>query len=250
MHRCQGFGELTKRGENIDYFDFIKGEKPKTEDLFEGINTTWTRVAGGEKIGTLLAEIDRNYRSDNPAASIPDLLKALKMIDALPDGHWKSIKAADIRNVIKGCMGLYLEAVADNTTGTPGAPAMLSLEAIQRGNVQLTLTGIAIAPGLFDTTMTFTLANNADWVYAKKIVVPKDAPFTSPFWLQLPGSAVGCTSSRFSLILKRTGPKIPTLKKSRWMAIPFRTEMAMGNSISTRITAGLLKHVPMTCYHK
>lgn len=213
MHRCQGFGEITKRGENIDYFDFIKGEKPKTEDLFEGINTTWTRVAGGEKIGALLADIDRNYRSDNPAASIPDLIKAMKMIDALPDGHWKRLKAADIRNVIKGCMGLYLEAVADNTTGTPGAPATLSLEAIQRGNVALTLTGVTIAPGLFDTTMNFTLANNADWVYTKKIVVPKDAPFTAPFWLQLPGSTGMYNVPDQKM---RNMPETPRFLKVRW----------------------------------
>ena len=88
MHRCQGFGAMSSRGESTDWFDFIKGERPATQDMFEGINTTWTRVPGGEKIGKLLAKVDANYRSDNPAASVPDLLKAMEMIKALPDGYW------------------------------------------------------------------------------------------------------------------------------------------------------------------
>jgi LmbE family N-acetylglucosaminyl deacetylase len=49
MHRCQGFGSISTRGENLEYFDFIKGERPVSQDLFEGINTTWTRVAGGDR---------------------------------------------------------------------------------------------------------------------------------------------------------------------------------------------------------
>lgn len=188
MHRCQGFGEITKRGEALEYFDFIKGERPKTNDLFEGINTTWTRVDGGEKIGKLLAKIDQNYRSDNPAASLPDLVKTMKMIEALPDGYWKRVKLAQIKDVIKGCLGLYIEAVADNPVGTPGAPVEISVEAIQRGNAKLALKSMSLLPGLFDTTFNFALANNTDFTFRKKVTVPADAPFTAPFWLQLPGT--------------------------------------------------------------
>ncbi|MDO8970510.1 MAG: PIG-L family deacetylase, partial [Saprospiraceae bacterium] len=84
MHRCQGFGSLTSREESLDYLDFVKGDRPATQDIFEGINTTWTRVDGGAPIGKLLSNIDREYRSDNPAASVPDLLTALRMIQSLP----------------------------------------------------------------------------------------------------------------------------------------------------------------------
>lgn len=213
MHRCQGFGDMSRRGVNADYFDFIKGEKPTNTDMFEGINTTWTRVEGGAKIGDLLAKIDQNYRSDNPAASIPDLVKAMKMIEALPNGHWRTVKLADIKNVIKNCMGLYLEAVADSPTGTPGAPAALQLEAIQRANVNLTLTGIAIQPGLFDTAMQFVLQNNADFTYSKKVIIPANAPFTSPYWLQKPFST-GMYNVEDQTM--RNFPESPRYAKVRW----------------------------------
>ena len=130
MHRCQGFGAMSTRGESVDWFDFIKGERPPGQDPFAGINTTWTRVEGGEKIGQLLSKIDREYRSDNPAASVPDLLAAMQLIKALPDGHWKQVKLADIKEVIRGCLGLYLEATAAEPTATPGENIKIHLEAI------------------------------------------------------------------------------------------------------------------------
>jgi LmbE family N-acetylglucosaminyl deacetylase len=213
MHRCQGFGEFTKRGEALEYFDFIKGERPKTNDLFEGINTTWTRVEGGEKIGKLLTKIDKNYRSDHPEAAVPDLIKALKMIEVLPDGYWKKVKLAQIKEVIKGCLGIYLEAVADNSTGTPGAPVEINLEAIQRAGVKIQLTGISVLPGLFDTTMTFDLANNKDFTYRKKVMIPADAPFTAPFWLQMPGTTGMYNVPDQNL---HNMPETPRYAKVRW----------------------------------
>ena len=188
MHRCQGFGEITKRGENLEYLDFVKGEKPTSKDLFEGINTSWSRVPGGEKIGSLLSKIDQSFRSDNPVASIPDLLTVLQMIEALPDGHWKRVKQKESKEVIKGCMGLYLEAVADQAIGTPGATVEINLEAIQRGTAHLKLNSISFSNGIFDTTLNWVLSNNSDWTWSKKIQIPLTASFTSPFWLQSAGT--------------------------------------------------------------
>lgn len=188
MHRCQGFGEITKRGENLEYLDFVKGEKPASKDLFEGINTSWSRVPGGEKIGSLLSKIDQSFRSDNPAASIPDLLTVLQMIEALPDGHWKRVKQKESKEVIKGCMGLYLEAVADQAIGTPRATVEINLEAIQRSTAHLKLNSISFSNGIFDTTLNWVLSNNSDWTWSKKIQIPLTASFTSPFWLQSAGT--------------------------------------------------------------
>lgn len=228
MHRCQGFGELTKRGESVDYFDFIKGDKPK-EDIFEGINTTWSRVEGGDPIGELLTRIDRQYRSDQPAASIPDLLKAMQMMEALPDGHWKAIKLAEIKAVIRACAGLYLEAVADAPSGTPGAPVTISVEAIQRSNIALTLTGITVEPTLFDTTMAFPLADNADFTRQIKVTIPKDASFTAPYWLLQPGTTGMYNVPEQAL---RNMPELPRALKVRWsfqlngVPIEYTTEVA------------------------
>ena len=51
MHRCQGFGAMSSRGESMEWLDFINGDRPTSNDLFEGINTPWSRLAGGAPIG-------------------------------------------------------------------------------------------------------------------------------------------------------------------------------------------------------
>ncbi|MCB9356850.1 MAG: PIG-L family deacetylase [Lewinellaceae bacterium] len=186
MHRCQGFGAMSSRGESVDWFEFIKGERPPEQDPFAGINTSWTRVNGGEKIGQLLAKIDRDFRSDAPAASVPALIEAMQMIKALPDGHWKRVKLADIKEVIRGCLGIYLEATAAEPTATPGESVSIRLEAISRAGFSGTvmLSGLSIQPGLFDTILAATLLPNQDLVLNHSVQIPEKAPFTSPYWLR------------------------------------------------------------------
>ncbi|MCE7925885.1 MAG: PIG-L family deacetylase [Haliscomenobacteraceae bacterium CHB4] len=202
MHRCQGFGSMGSRGESLEWLDFVKGERPPSQDIFEGINTTWTRVEGGEPIGKLISKIDRNFRSDNPAASVPDLLSAMQMMKALPDGFWKNKKLAEIKEVIRGCLGLYLEATASEPTATPGETVKIRLEAIHRAPAQAGQTGeangsksaaagssvvlnsVSIRPALFDTVYIQNLESNKGFVTERKVKIAENADFTAPYWLQ------------------------------------------------------------------
>ncbi|MCC6281048.1 MAG: PIG-L family deacetylase [Saprospiraceae bacterium] len=184
MHRCQGFGSLSTRGESLEWFDFVKGDRPQSQDLFEGINTTWSRVKGGEPIGVLIAQIEQNYRSDNPAASVPDLLKAFKMIQSLPPGYWKTVKLAETEEVIRGCLGLYFDATASEPTATPGGQVKLRLEAINRSDLDVQLRAISIQPTLKDTVTEFVLSNNKGFVYNTTVTIPATASYTAPYWLQ------------------------------------------------------------------
>lgn len=189
MHRCQGFGMLSTRGSAIEYLDFIKGDKPASQDIFQDINTTWARVAGGEPIGKLLAQVDANFRPETPAASLPDLLIAMQMIKALPAGYWRDKKLEEIKTVIRGCLGLYLEATTSDPTATPGDQVKLRLECITRANgANVVLTNLSVLPGLFDTIPGQTLDINKGWVLEKTIKIPEKAPFTAPYWLGKPSS--------------------------------------------------------------
>lgn len=233
MHRCQGFGSLSTRGETLEYFDLVEGDRPGTNDLFEGINTTWTRLPGGAPIGELLAQIDRNFRPDNPAASVPDLLRALRLIRALPDSHWKRVKAAETEAVIRGCLGLYLEATTTATGASPGDTVRLRLESIYRSTpdagLVVTLEGLHIEPHLFDTTCAKTLALNRPWTLAKTVRLPESMPFSAPFWLRQP-----YTAGMYSVDTPqwRTLPETPRALRVRWrlsvggVPIEYETEVA------------------------
>ncbi len=223
MHRCQGFGGLNTRGETLEYFDFIKGEKPAPpeagqadRDMFSGINTTWTRVAGGSAIGKLLAKIEKNYRADDPAASVPELVKTMRLIKKLPDSFWKNRKLNDIKTVIKNCMGLYLEAGAAETTVTPGATMSVKLEFINRLGVDATLAGISILPSIFDTLPGLKLMKNKFYSLDKKVVFPKNLEFTAPYWLQKP-SSLGMYSVENQEL--RGVPETPRAAKVRWQMV-------------------------------
>jgi len=229
MHRCQGFGSLSSRGESIDYLDFVKGDRPASQDIFEGINTTWTRVEGGEPIGKLLAQIDLEYRSDNPAASVPDLLTAMQIIKSLPDGYWKQRKLVEIKDVIRGCLGLYLEATANEPTATPGDAVKIRLEAISRTAHTVQLAGVAIHPGLFDTLPNFTLTLNKGWILDKTVRIAQEAAFTAPFWLQKPAT-MGMYSVENQAL--RGMPETPRYATVHWnlsvngILLEYETELA------------------------
>ena len=50
----------------------------------------------------------------------PALIKVYSMIQELEDDYWKAVKSKEIKDIIAACMGLYLEAIADDFSATPG----------------------------------------------------------------------------------------------------------------------------------
>ncbi|RME00505.1 MAG: PIG-L family deacetylase, partial [Bacteroidetes bacterium] len=85
QHKSQGFGSIGTRGSQEEYLDLLRGDMPKDPtDLFDGINTTWSRLEGGASIGKLLKQIELDFRHDNPAASVPALLQAYAKMGELP----------------------------------------------------------------------------------------------------------------------------------------------------------------------
>ncbi len=184
MHKCQGFGSTGTRGSQSEYLELLKGDMPADkEDIFDGVNTTWTRVKNGAPIGKLVSKIDANFRHDNPAASVPDLIKVYKMIQGLEDDHWKMIKLEETKALIRACLGLYIEAVADDASATPGQRVELAIEAITRADVEVNLNSVDYLPMGLDSTLNLRMDNNQSYKFYKKIILPADIDLTTPYWL-------------------------------------------------------------------
>jgi LmbE family N-acetylglucosaminyl deacetylase len=185
MHKAQGFGDMGTRGAQQEYLELLKGEMPTNkEDLFEGINTSWSRLEGGTPIGALLKEVQDNYAFDNPAASLPQLIKALKMIESLPDSFWKERKLADIKSIIEACSGLFLEAVAEAASGVPGGTVDLAIELINRSDMPVLLERIRIQPLVKDTSFNLPLEYNIGQKVFTSVQLPDDISTTSAYWLK------------------------------------------------------------------
>ncbi|MEL7021625.1 MAG: PIG-L family deacetylase, partial [Bacteroidota bacterium] len=100
QHKCQGMGRSLSRSGDMEYLDVLKGDVPAVkDDLFDGINTTWTRVEGGAQIGEMLAQIEQEFDFSNPATSVPALVQVHRAIQQLPDGYWKTVKGAAIQEL-------------------------------------------------------------------------------------------------------------------------------------------------------
>ena len=184
-HQSQGFGSTGVRGEETEYLELINGENPKERNnLFDGIDTTWNRVKNGKPVGELIAKIIEKYDFSNPAASLPDLVKAYTMMEALEDDHWKSVKSAAIKNIIASCSGLYLEAVASEQEATPGSTVQLNLEAINRSAVEMQLASVTTLPDNKTTTQNSILKNNTDQKINLQLQLPDNIEYTQPYWLK------------------------------------------------------------------
>ncbi|WP_051286160.1 PIG-L family deacetylase [Salinimicrobium terrae] len=189
QHQSQGFGSTGTRGTASEYIELLEGEHPKNNNnIFHGINTSWTRIKGGKEIGKILNRVQKNFNFKDPAASVPELVKAYKLIQNLEDQHWKEIKSDQIKDIITASMGLYLEAVAGSSLATPGEEVELNLEAVNRSNITAQLVSIKLLPEQKEIPIDLSLANNRPSTEKLDFVIPTDLNFTSPYWLNENGS--------------------------------------------------------------
>jgi LmbE family N-acetylglucosaminyl deacetylase len=199
-HVCQGFGATGTRGTRIEYLRHVKGDMAE-EDLFEGIDTSWSRVEGGEQVGPLLESALQAFDPDDPSAIVPTLMEAYHKLQELDDAYWKRVKSEEIKEVIKACLGLYLEVRSgtnalrrsfrsDSRSGiaeysaAPGDSVRFNVEAITRAGIPLSLEKIRFTSIGIDTTLRAKLENNEALAFAMDLKLPEQLPYSGPYWLR------------------------------------------------------------------
>ncbi|PTX18166.1 LmbE family N-acetylglucosaminyl deacetylase [Pontibacter mucosus] len=187
MHKSQGFGAASSRGTSIEYLQHTAGEKAQQE-LFEGINTSWSRVKGSDKVQQLLQQAISSFDATKPAAVVPALLAARKEMQRLPESYWKQTKLQELEQVLQQTMGLFLEVTASEYSMAPGLPVRLQVEAINRSEVPVTLQSIKYNFAASDTTLNIPLKNNEPLKYSTGKTLPQNTPYSQPYWLREAGS--------------------------------------------------------------
>ncbi|MBV1887901.1 MAG: PIG-L family deacetylase [Urechidicola sp.] len=189
MHKSQGFGSTGSRGEMIEYLELVKGDMPLDKsNIFEGINTTWTRVDGGEAIGKILHRVEQNFDFKNPAASVSELIKAYKLIQNIENEHWREQKSKEIKEIILASTGLYLEAVSSESSATKNSSFSVSIEAINRSDFPMKLRTVSLSPLNVAENPLAIMKNNIGQKYEMQGFVPIDMEYTSPYWLTKKGT--------------------------------------------------------------
>ncbi|WP_299534462.1 PIG-L family deacetylase [Ulvibacterium sp.] len=188
QHRSQGFGTLSVRGSEKEYLELIKGTLPKDKtNIFDGVDTSWSRLEGGAAIGAILNQVEKNFNFRNPSEHIDEILQAYKLIQGLKDTHWRKIKSKEIKNLILAITGLYLEASAAESYTNPGKSVKINVEAVNRSNVDVILKSLSLS-GKMASEKDIALKENQKLNLAIDLNVPQNATYTSPYWLNEKGS--------------------------------------------------------------
>ncbi|GAA3945767.1 PIG-L family deacetylase [Hymenobacter algoricola] len=196
QHKSQGFGSAATRGEALEYFQFVKGDKA-TKDLFEGVDQTWNRVPGGAAVGKLIEEVIRKYDASNPSASVAGLVAVKNEFGSLPSNlnytyhklFWLRQKEQEIDALIQACLGLYVEAVAVEPTATTGQQIEINWQVMNSSDAQVTLRGIWPADYATTDTITNRMLAQGKVLTGKMRITPVDGMKNSqPYWLISQGS--------------------------------------------------------------
>jgi len=191
MHKSQGFGAAERRGSFLNYFDQLAGD-PAKADIFEGIDTSWSRYPGAESIGKVLQEASDNFDPKNPAKTIPLLLQAYDLLDRLRAGGawantpWTDVKMRDLQAAIRACAGISIDVAAGDSSVTAGSSIPVSVTVINRSDYPFTLSMVASRYADPSKGVNAPLTNNVPVKTDLSIKLPADFPISQPYWLQNP----------------------------------------------------------------
>lgn len=180
LHKSQGFGVARSRGQAFEYFTHIEGE-PLGNDLLNGVNTTWQRVPGSEKVQRAIEELITSYSITNPEKSVPKLVDLYRQLQTLPDVYWKTQKLIEVKRLIELCSGLWLEATTNMAYAVQNDSIRFNFTVNNRLGNNITLQ--KISAGIYDTLYKLPLQANKNIVFAKTVLIPPLYTISQPYWL-------------------------------------------------------------------
>ncbi|MEO6258937.1 MAG: PIG-L family deacetylase [Thermoanaerobaculia bacterium] len=219
QHKSQGFGAAERRGTILNYLEQIAGPPAQT-DLFEGIDMTWSRYAGGEAIGKVLQQASDTFDASSPQKSIPLLMQAVELLDRLGASEawspranpWIEVKRRDLVEAIRGCAGLAIDVSASDSTVVPGAEIPVNVTVVNRSDYPFTLQTVASRYANPSKGVNAELKNNVPVKTELSIKVPADFPISQPYWLQAPtGKGSFAVTDPKSIGLPENPPAIPII---------------------------------------
>lgn len=180
QHKSQGFGVPATRGESLEYFRATKGDQP-VNDLMDGVDLSWKRVKGGERIGIMIDSLVAGFNLAKPEASVEGLVRLYKAINELPEGYWKSQKLREVYILIAQCSGLFLDVTTTDRYAVQTDSIRFNFVCNNRLGTDAVLQKVTIDG--FDSSFSRILEKNKNFSFSKTLLVPADKPITQPYWL-------------------------------------------------------------------
>lgn len=183
QHKCQGFGAIIERGRNIEYFQYLAGEKLK-KSFFENNSQSW-EILVNKGFSEDLEELMNNFDFKVPENNVVALLKIKQGLSALPASLFKEEKLNLCNRIIGDCLGLYIEAVANDYAFASNDEIEYTLRIVNRSTKQISFNGKNINPHS---------------VFEEKEKVSAKNEISNPYWLQAPFKDLYIVSDKKDLL--------------------------------------------------
>jgi len=183
MHKSQGFGALEMRGNVQNWFEHVDGDTARAA-LFDGIETSWRRIPGGETVDPLVRDAIGQLDVRDPSRLLPLLLRIRAAIGALTPSPWVEVKRQEVDDIILASAGLWVDALAAAPVVTPGSNVPLSVTLLNRSSAACELTGISVPNAVRDTTLQRILGRNVPVEVRLSMAIPGSQPLSRPYWLE------------------------------------------------------------------
>jgi LmbE family N-acetylglucosaminyl deacetylase len=186
QHKSQGFGSSPVRGERTDYFVHKAGD-PAQKNLFDGIDLTWKRIPGSEKLQSLVSNAIQSYAVNEPAASVPVLLKINSELSRLDSSDiYVKTKKEEVKNLIVQCLGLWFETNPKDFSSVAGEKTSVNVSVVKRSSYPVKLISLTWTGKSNDSTLNLDLGNNVAHSFSITTRLPQTLKTTQPYWLEKP----------------------------------------------------------------
>jgi LmbE family N-acetylglucosaminyl deacetylase len=185
MHKSQGFGNFNGigGGPRTASFLVLDGE-PATNDIMNGIDTTWNRIPGGAEIGKQSDEIIAKFDPQKPDASVDALLNLLAALrgnlgQQRLDASQLEEKERQLNKILQNCLGLSIATTVPQAEVVPGAKFTFRQTVTIRSQVPVLWVGNKVGYPQTELLQPGKLA-----IRDFNAIVPEDAQVTEPYWLR------------------------------------------------------------------
>ena len=195
MHKTQGFDQFGRGGfggggggARTETFQLLAGE-PATNDILDDVDATWARIPDGAEIGKLADDIIAKFDSQNPAASVADLLKLHKQLAAVKSTDPLVVeKRRQLDRIIQHCLGLEVATTIPQAEVVPGEQMKLHSTANVHADIPVRWTATRYPSIKAELNKTINLRPNEPTSREADQTLPADTSLTQPYWLREEGT--------------------------------------------------------------
>ena len=179
QHKCQGFGAVVERGERMEYFEYLAGEKLQNS-FFEKNDKTWKSIVSADFEKTFAGLIS-NFDFLHLESNIDALLKIQKGLVSLPESNFKNEKLSLCNEIIINSLGLYIEVLSDDYFVVQNDSAKFNLSILNRSGTPV--TGAQVKVNGEQVVMQSKMVNAGE-LFECPIQFINKHNLTTPYWLQ------------------------------------------------------------------